>query len=1522
MSCCGFENATGISNEGGDFTTTSNVLYSEILINSNLCFSNSSNYTSNSSNFLFDYSSNNSNSLYNNTESTSNDFFNFSNQIKGWINSNEDSNYIYFNNSNNTIINSNSELYVYHTSNFLIPFDESKYWSVEDKLTSNIIETNLIKFDFSLLQSAITSLTSFISTIQSEVSALEASDVAMAASLVIIEQQIEGINAIIAGLDFSLNSLYPLEIIDKNIQLNYNTEQFNLTSSNLNIKSITQNIPANRATYTNGILNIINDTTAYIKYIENGSITFPLNTIIDILLVGAGGDGGGGFYSGGGGAGEVIYKTSYNINAGTYSIQIGQQSLITNDRISKIYQGGTNLILAKGGGDGGFYDKIIDSVYNYYLYKSVIGRVNNTNNFTLIQGGNKIIFSKGYIEINGVKDKSYPLLSTSPIYWYKFDVSAFLINNGVYGGAGDLTNTNASIDTTNFIKGTSSVYFNSFNNAFLSANVSLNLRYLQTTNGFSISFWTLLKPTNNVSSWILNIDNGINRTRFLAIGKYKQYLQFEVQYDNDYQYIRTDDDLINLYNNSWYFITLTFATNNDIKYYINNELKGTINFIFPNSNLTRFFIGGLPDNYFNGNVDDFRFYTSCLTLDEIKELYQGSIIINSLAQSGGSGGGAGDVSQSKGLKGTPFDINSKINDGYDFVNDLDPFGNPDINYGGGNGGSALANGDGYTELITGNNLIVGKGGFGNTNDYYYPENKNNYGDGGDGNGGVGFQGVIIIKLPYEAPQTTFNGYTYWSNINGITTTSPISLSGLKEIGLSYDNTLTLNGNQLSVASGSGSKWTELNNHIYNNNSGNVGIGLTNPISLLHLHKIDTGQDVRFVLSDGTTGKGLNDGFQIIKATNQDGYIWNYENNALRFGTNNQEKFTILNNGSIGINNNTPSSSYKLDIGGNVNLSSTNDYYRNGVSLTTTFGTKQDNLTFTQPLNNSTNTISLNYDSTLSLTGNNLGVATSTKSKWAKRPSPYPAIDDIYNINTRYVGIGTSEPSVKLDVLGDFTCIGTCSINYNDNDQAYFSMINNFQGANASVRFYFTTYSTQGSIDLFNSLHTTTPDLLKINNTLGDIMIANGVPTPYIYIKKSTSRVGINKNNPSYTLDIDGSLNSTSLYLGTRLIQDHLFNNCGRVYGTYHNFNTPTDFGFHFIDGVANGPNVNDAGSYYTLSMGLGSEYYSGSGVGNYRLQLAFPRSIDAYPYLTYRLMENNSWGGWKKLRAGYCDTAVESGKTYQFEPFIDTWHYSRVDNVNRFYFYNTGSTLFGTGDGYAFRHATDGTDLFIIYNNGWIKGRFQSVTNTGTDYLGVQVNTTSTGGTWFETIKIIYGSFTQFHRFFCDDDLFDRTNEDTMNDFKNNYIGRVVCSTGKIKTHSQKKGDNEPWFIQEDKDGITIEDAHCVVRLSNKKKDKSVVGVIGLNRNNSAPDRIIVNSIGEGAIMVLNTNGNVENGDLLQTSEHLGYAEKQDDDIIRNYTIGKVMIDCNFELNSLYYESIDLGNGIICAFLPCFYYCG
>jgi hypothetical protein len=85
-----------------------------------------------------------------------------------------------------------------------------------------------------------------------------------------------------------------------------------------------------------------------------------------------------------------------------------------------------------------------------------------------------------------------------------------------------------------------------------------------------------------------------------------------------------------------------------------------------------------------------------------------------------------------------------------------------------------------------------------------------------------------------------------------------------------------------------------------------------------------------------------------------------------------------------------------------------------------------------------------------------------------------------------------------------------------------------------------------------------------------------------------------------------------------------------------------------------------------------------------------------------------------------------------------------------------------------------------------------------------------------------------------------------------------------------------------------------MIELSQKKTDSRVFGVMGMpNRNNSRKERLIINSVGEGGIWIYNSNGNIENGDYIPSSDHLGYGDKQDEIYLCNYSVAKATMDCN-----------------------------
>ncbi len=136
----------------------------------------------------------------------------------------------------------------------------------------------------------------------------------------------------------------------------------------------------------------------------------------------------------------------------------------------------------------------------------------------------------------------------------------------------------------------------------------------------------------------------------------------------------------------------------------------------------------------------------------------------------------------------------------------------------------------------------------------------------------------------------------------------------------------------------------------------------------------------------------------------------------------------------------------------------------------------------------------------------------------------------------------------------------------------------------------------------------------------------------------------------------------------------------------------------------------------------------------------------------------------------------------------------------------------------------------------------------------------------------------------------------------------------------------------------TINDSLPEVELCNSSNCKSVFGVISDieddgNRKYSSgnfvslyikeddTNRIFVNAVGEGSIWVCSANGNFENGDYITSSQLAGYGQRQNDDILHNYTVAKVTQDVDFSALPSWVATRVVDN-FICAFVGCTYHCG
>ena len=165
-----------------------------------------------------------------------------------------------------------------------------------------------------------------------------------------------------------------------------------------------------------------------------------------------------------------------------------------------------------------------------------------------------------------------------------------------------------------------------------------------------------------------------------------------------------------------------------------------------------------------------------------------------------------------------------------------------------------------------------------------------------------------------------------------------------------------------------------------------------------------------------------------------------------------------------------------------------------------------------------------------------------------------------------------------------------------------------------------------------------------------------------------------------------------------------------------------------------------------------------------------------------------------------------------------------------------------------------------------------------------------------QTESSFLASFTGQHRNFVNE---------VHHDIVDKYIGLIVSANKNTYTSvsfNTNKGNR----------AIQINESLPDVRLSTVAYDKTCYGVIsGAEDPESREDnygsitvpipkelgdtRLFINSLGEGAVWIVNTNGILGSGDYITTSNVKGYGQKQDSEFLANYTVAKITMDCDFQ---------------------------
>jgi len=358
--------------------------------------------------------------------------------------------------------------------------------------------------------------------------------------------------------------------------------------------------------FTNGNFTYLINNYAYTIFTSNGTFLFKEATPCELLIVGAGGRGGissgiGG--AGGGGAGEIIYYPSITIDGGLYNVQIGIDNPDVNQRISKIIKDsdGTDLIIANGGGDGGFWNgSTLDSIIRQFPPKNF----NSVSPVVAIDNGFKTSIILDTTDIS-YGSGTYEIAFSSKDIDETNDTNAYLLFN-------------SSNTTTSFQK-----------NQYFTTTTS-PISYLYKGSKFLAEF-------NYKGDWIsIKLPIPISLTSYSIV----QTINYEGGAPNNFKIYGSMDGINwTVIKERYATVPLTYTSN----IYTDNEVP---------QNLPPYIYYGLVIRSLNNNL-------GYLIFDDW--IIYGKQVIITNATSGGSGGGSSMYSLNNGaLKGTPFDISFSI----------------------------------------------------------------------------------------------------------------------------------------------------------------------------------------------------------------------------------------------------------------------------------------------------------------------------------------------------------------------------------------------------------------------------------------------------------------------------------------------------------------------------------------------------------------------------------------------------------------------------------------------------------------------------------------------------------------------------------------------------------------------------------------------------------------------------------------------------------------------------------------------
>jgi len=253
--------------------------------------------------------------------------------------------------------------------------------------------------------------------------------------------------------------------ISPNSYYNITIDQYGRTAVSFNSNVSINNVNAiiNNVCVSGNFINTKGENYTYFDFMSNdnsgSSVSFSCvnGGIVSILMIGGGGGGSSGAGSGCAGAGEVLFIDNYNLEVGTYIVNIGgggsdQSSGQGNNGTSTSFNDSSGIILESAGGAGG---SVSDSSGNNGLFPLTLPpnptlSIGSSSGSGAGSGSQNTIFGKGSSVdyLSGVT----PYVNTFPTLWSYANNGGIgdTSNNNPGGGGGGCGGSGGNSDGSNF----------------------------------------------------------------------------------------------------------------------------------------------------------------------------------------------------------------------------------------------------------------------------------------------------------------------------------------------------------------------------------------------------------------------------------------------------------------------------------------------------------------------------------------------------------------------------------------------------------------------------------------------------------------------------------------------------------------------------------------------------------------------------------------------------------------------------------------------------------------------------------------------------------------------------------------------------------------------------------------------------------------------------------------------------------------------------------------------------------------